>query len=71
VSKKQECGWQGVQARRVRSYRTRLTVGVLGFFWLESLVKTRKCSVYRLRRNLISGRLELNEVDALKFLEAA
>jgi putative transposase len=68
---KQECGWQGVQARRVRSYRTQLTAGVLGFFWLESLAKARKCSVYKLRRRLISGRLQLKEVDALEFLEAA
>lgn len=68
---KQECGWQGVQARRVRSYRTQLTAGVLGFFWLESLARTRKCSVYKLRRRLISGRLQLKEVDALEFLEAA
>jgi putative transposase len=68
---KQECGWQGVQARRVRSYRTQLTAGVLGFFWLESLARTRKCSVYKLRRKLISGRLQLKEVDALEFLEAA
>jgi putative transposase len=67
---KQECGWQGVQARRVRSYRTQLTAGVLGFFWLELLAKDRKCSVYKLRRRLISGRLELKEVDALEFLEA-
>jgi putative transposase len=68
---KQECGWQGVQARRVRSYRTQLTAGVLGFFWLESLAKDRKCSVYKLRRRLISGRQALKEVDALEFLEAA
>jgi putative transposase len=68
---KQECGWQGVQARRVRSYRTQLTAGVLGFFWLESLAKNRKCSVYKLRRRLISGRLQLKEADALEFLEAA
>jgi putative transposase len=68
---KQECGWQGVQARQVRSYRTQLTAGVLGFFWLESLAKARKCSVYKLRRKLISGRLQLKEVDALEFLEAA
>jgi putative transposase len=68
---KQECGWQGVQARRVRSYRTQLTAGVLGFFWLESLAKDQKCSVYKLRRRLISGRLQLKEVDALEFLEAA
>jgi putative transposase len=68
---KQECGWQGVQARQVRSYRTQLTAGVLGLFWLESLAKDRKCSVYKLRRRLISGRLELNEVDALEFLGAA
>ena len=68
---KQECGWQGVQARRVRSYRTQLTAGVLGFFWLGSLAKTRKCSVYKLRRKLIAGRLQVTEVDALEFLEAA
>jgi putative transposase len=68
---KQECGWQGVQARRVRSYRTQLTAGVLGFFWLESLAKTRKCSVYKLRRRLIAGRVRLTESDALEFLEAA
>jgi putative transposase len=68
---KQACGWQGVQARRVRPYRTQLTAGVLGFIWLEPLAKTRKCSVYKLRRKLISGRLQLTEVDALEFLEAA
>ena len=68
---KQECGWQGVQARQVRSYRTQLSLGVLGFLWLESLAKARKCSVYKLRRRLICGRLRLLEADALEFLEAA
>ena len=68
---KQECGWQGVQARQVRSYRTQLSLGMLGFLWLESLAKARKCSVYKLRRRLISGRLRLLEADALEFLNAA
>jgi hypothetical protein len=68
---KQECGWQGVQARQLRPIRSQLTAGVLGFFWLGLLAKTRKCSVYKLRRKLISGRLQLTEVDALEFLEAA
>ena len=45
--------------------------GVLGFFWLGSLAKTQKCSVYKLRRKLIAGRLQVTEVDALEFLEAA
>ena len=67
---KQECGWQGVQARQVRSYRTQLSLGVLGFLWLESLAKARRCSVYKLRRRLISGRLQLLEADALEFLNA-
>lgn len=68
---KQECGWQGVQARGVRAYRTQLTVGVLGFFWLTALAGARKWSVYKLRRRLISGRLRLSEADALEFLTAA
>ena len=68
---KQECGWQGVQARQVRSYRTQLSLGVLGFLWLESLAKARKCSVYKLRHRLICGRLRLLEADALEFLNAA
>ena len=67
---KQECGWQGVQARQVRSYRTQLSLGVLGFLWLESLAKARRCSVYKLRRRLISGRLQLLEANALEFLNA-
>lgn len=68
---KQECGWQGCQARGVRSYRSHLTVGVIGLLLMERESRVRRSSVYKLRRRLISGRVRLEEGVVREFLTAA
>ncbi len=68
---KQECGWEGVQQKSIPAYRRHLTLGLLAFTFLDQLKSARKTTPYKLRRQLISGKLVLNPADLQHFLTAA
>lgn len=68
---KQECGWEGVQQQSIPAYRRHLTLGLLAFIYLDQLKSHRKTTPYKLRRQLISGKLKVSELELQRFLEAA
>jgi putative transposase len=70
-SLKQTCGWEGCQLRSVRGYRQHLAAGVLSWLYLDRVRRSRKTSVYRVRRGHISGRVPVSQTDVLEFLTTA
>jgi putative transposase len=68
---KQTCGWEGCQLRSVHGYRQHLAAGVLSWLFLDRVRRSRKTSVYRVRRGHISGRVPVSKADVLEFLTAA
>jgi len=68
---KQECGWEGVQQQSIPAYRRHLTLGLLAFIYPDQLKSHRKTTPYKLRRQLISGKLKVSELELQRFLEAA
>jgi len=68
---KQECGWEGVQQQSIPAYRRHLTLGLLAFIYLDQHKSHRKTTPYKLRRQLISGKLKVSELELQRFLEAA
>lgn len=68
---KQECGWQGVQQRNIKTYTNHLTFGLLAYMYLQQL-KLQTCSgVFVLRRRLISRKLTLDRCKLNAFLDTA
>ena len=67
----QECGWEGVQQQSIPAYRRHLTLGLLAFIYPDQLKSHRKTTPYKLRRQLISGKLKVSELELQRFLEAA
>ena len=70
-SLKQTCGWEGCQLRSVRGYRQHLAAGVLSWLYLDRVRRSRRTSVYRVRRGHISGRVPVSKADVLDFLTTA
>jgi putative transposase len=68
---KQTCGWEGCQLRSVRGYRQHLTAGILSWLYLDGVRRSKKMSVYRVRRGHISGHVPISRADVLEFLSAA
>ena len=68
---KQECGWQGVQQRNLKTYTHHLTLAYRPTITSQRL-KPQTCSgVFVLRRRLISRKLTLHRDDLNAFLDTA
>ncbi|WP_337867270.1 hypothetical protein [Meiothermus sp.] len=67
----QACGWEGVQQRTVSSYRRHLTLGLMAFLFLDQQKSQRRNTPYKLRRQLISGKLKVSQLELQRFLGAA
>lgn len=68
---KQECGWQGVQQRNIKTYTNHLTFGLLAYHYLQKLKLQTRSGVFALRRRLISRKLTLHRDDLNAFLDTA
>lgn len=60
---KQACGREGVQQRTVSSYRRHLTLGLMAFLFLDQQKSQRRTTPYKLRRQLISGKLKVSQLE--------
>lgn len=60
---KQACGWEGMQQRTVSSYRRHLRLGLMAFLFLDQQKSPRCTTPNKLRRQLISGRLKVSQLE--------
>ena len=58
VSKKQELGWEGVRFRTRQTLEAHLALTLAGYAVIEAQRSVLKLSFYKLRRGLVSGRVE-------------
>ena len=58
MSKKQELGWEGMRFRTRQTLEAHLALTLAGYAVIEAQRSELKLSFYKLRRGLVSGRVE-------------